>query len=199
MIEQYIDLANKQWNNHQVITFPEDMYEEISIQEALDILDKIDQNALMLLPLREIKFFTWLKENAPEIWDDLWNDENYAEYVVSISFLPMLIYNTNFNGFPICDLLEHDNYFFTRQMMDTEQGRTMIETSQTIFENHQPLALHQILALEIDFNAIDIWHFAYKYNITLDKAFEAAEILFNDKALKHIKRAEDVVPYLEFI
>ena len=58
MIEQYIDLANKQWNNHQVITFPEDMYEEISIQEALDILDKIDQNALMLLPLREIKFFT---------------------------------------------------------------------------------------------------------------------------------------------
>ena len=29
--------------------------------------------------------------------------------------------------------------------------------------------------------------------------YEAAETLFNDKALKHIKRAEDVVPYLEFI
>ena len=199
MIDKYINLANEQWNNHQVITFPEEMYEDITIEDALNIIEKIDQNALMMLPLREIDFFSWLKENAREIWNDLWNDENYAEYVVSISFLPMLIYSTNFNGFPICDLLNNDNYFFTRAMMDTEQGKTIVETSQNIFANHQSLALHQILALEIDFNAIDIWHFAYKYNIPLKEAMDAAEMLFKDKALKHIKRAEDVVPYLEFI
>lgn len=199
MIDKYINLANEQWSNHQVITFPEEMFENINIQDAINIIDRIDQNALMLLPLREIQFFSWLKENAPEIWYDLWNDENYTEYVVSISFLPMLIYSSSFNGFPICDLLENDNFFFTRAMMESEQGKTMIETAQNILANKHQLELHQILALEIDFNAIDIWHFAYKYNIPIQDALAAAETLFNDKALEHIKRAEDVVPYLEFI
>ncbi len=199
MIDKYINIANEQWGKNQVINFPEEMFENINLEEAINIIDKIDQNALMLLPSREIAFFEWLKQNAPEIWDDLWNDENYAEYVVSISFLPLLIYSTNFNGFPICDLLEHDNYFFTRAMMETEQGRTVIETSQNIFANHKQLELFQILALEIAFNAIDIWHFAYKYNIPLKDALEAAEVLFNDKALIHVKQADEVIPYLEFM
>lgn len=198
MIKSYIDFANAELKEKQFVTFPEELFINTSVQEASEIVSNLDPNALMLLPKKEIAFFEWLKVADFKVWQDLWDDDSMPEYVVSISFLPLLVYQSNFNGFPICDLMYNDNYYFTIGMMDADHSQTVLEAAKARFEQNLRLDLHQILALEIAFNSIDIWHFANKYHVPLQDAKLALEILIQDKAIKHYKKAEEVAKFIQF-
>ena len=198
MINTYTGIARVQLSKADYVTFPEEMFETITSEEAQKIISGIEKNSMMKLPAKEIEFFEWLKIVDYPVWEDLWEDEQFEPYIVSISFLPLLVYKSEFNGFPICDLLSVDNYYFTIDMMIAEHSQTVLEAAKDKFTQNLKLDLHQLLALEIAFNSIDIWHFAFKYNVTLEVAKQALNILIQDKAIYHFTKAEDISKYLHF-
>ena len=82
----------------------------------------------MKLPPSEISFFEWLKKNDNIVWNDLWNEDEDL-YQVSIDLLPQ--FSDNRNGFPICDLQDGLNYYFTDHWEGTkwEGGRASATSS----------------------------------------------------------------------
>ncbi len=198
MIQNIIDFAKSKLNNNDWVIFEENVFETLTPQQALEVIRSLDPNSMMMLSEREIEFFEWIKQVDYPVWEDLWGDESIPPYVVSLSFLPLLVYQSNSNGFPICDLLQNDNYYFNIAMMNADHSREVLESARSRFENNQKLDLHQLLALEIAFSGIDIWHFAYKYGIDVDAAKLAADILIKDKALNHFKKYDDIANYLDF-
>lgn len=151
------------------------------------------------LSQHEIKFFEWLKENDPSIWDDLWKDDDLEipPYVISTLFLPMMIEDKD-RGFPICDLLENDNYFFTPKHMVDEESKVMIEVAKRKFDSKKRLTHTELLALEISLGPIDIWHYSYKYGLNLQECKNTVHKLVDDNALVHLKEAEHLAPFIEF-
>lgn len=198
MIEKVINLAKIELLNNQWITFGEDVFESLTPQQAIEVVRNLDHNSMMMLPTREIEFFEWIKVVDYAVWEDLWGDEQVPPYVVSLSFLPLLVYQSNFNGFPICDLMHNDNFYFNIAMMDADHSKEVLEAARERFKSNQKLDLHQLLALEIAFNGIDIWHFAYKYGIDVEVAKLAAEVLIQDSALKHYKKHDEISNFLDF-
>lgn len=198
MIEKVIEIAKNELENNDWIVFEESIFENLTPQQAMEVVRNLDTNAMLMLPEQEIEFFEWLKNEDYEIWKDLWGDDELPPYVVSVSFLPLLVYQSNANGFPICDLMHNDNYFFNIAMMNAEHSREVLEAARSRFESQQKLDLHHLLALEIAFNGIDIWHFAYKYGIDIQSAKLAADILIKDKALNHYKKYDEISDYLNF-
>ncbi|MDQ1267285.1 MAG: hypothetical protein QG635_2439 [Bacteroidota bacterium] len=151
----------------------------------------------MRLPEKEIKFFEWLAINDENVWKDLWDDADAEPYVVGISFLPMLLAK-NGRGFPICDLLNCENFYFSEQHLVDEESRIIIDTARNLFTEHKKLTPAQLLALEISFDPIDIWHFAYKYNMNLTEAKNAVKVLVQDKALVHLTDAAHLAALINF-
>jgi len=198
MIQEIINFAKNELQNKEWVVFDESIFESLTPQQAMEVVRNLDPNALMMLSEREIEFFEWIKEVDPAIWDDLWGDDSIPPYVVSVSFLPLLVYQSNANGFPICDLIHNDNYYFNIAMMNADHSREVLESARARFEANQKLDIHQLLALEIAFNGIDIWHFAYKYGLDVQTAKLAADVLIKDKALNHYKKYDEVSNFLDF-
>jgi hypothetical protein len=181
----------------EIIEIPEYLIDELSKEQSEFIADYFNNTALIRLPEYEIEFFEWLKENDEDVWNDLWKTENETPYVVSISFLPMLIREER-RGFPICDLLECSNYYFTEAHMTDEESKVYIETSRNRYINDKPLTIPQVLALEISTQPTDIWHFAYKHNLDIKTAKDAVKELVDDNALVHLTDAEHVAKFIDF-
>lgn len=180
----------------EYIEFPKEMFAQLDEKLAKKIVAELKHRALFKLPDYEIEFQEWLKENDPQVWNDLWSCELHEPYIVSIIFLPNLVEQDG-RGFPICDLENNDNYFFNEKHMTDEESKVYIETSRTRFHEKKKLSLAQLLALEISIGYIDIWHFAFKYKITIDQAKEAVEELKGDFALVHLTDAEHLAKFME--
>ncbi len=196
------DKELKQWclekaDNEKYIEFPEEIFQQIDKKQAEDISYVLAASTMMKLPRKEIEFFEWLREADPGIWDDLWNTEGEEPYVVGISFLPKLV-KDNGRGFPICDLLENDNYFFTSSHMVDEESKLMVESAKEKFRDNKLLTAAQLLALEISVEPIDIWHFAYKHNLKISTAKQAVKELVDDKVLVHLTDAEHLANFVDF-
>ena len=191
----------KEWceaqDKSKTIEIPEYLYDELNKEQAAYIAKYFNYNALIKLPEYEIEFYDWLKKEDPEVWHDLWNDKDAEPYVVAVSFLPLLIKEVK-RGFPICDLIECTNFFFTEAHMTDEESKVYIETSKTRFIEKQGLTVPQLLALEISMDPIDIWHFAYKHRLELDDAKKAVQSLVDDNALVHFKDAEYLAQFVDF-
>lgn len=160
-----------------------------------------DENLIDLvhLPPYEIDFFEWLRKCDKEIWDDLWASDDLLDkpYVISTLFLPMMIEDKE-RGFPICDLLNKDNYFFTPKHMVDEESKVFIEVAERKFESRTRMTHMELLAFEISLGPIDIWHFSYKYKLDLNDCKNAVHKLVDDNALVHLKEAEHLAPFIEF-
>jgi len=193
--EQIIEFFSKLVNDQGVLTIPEDVF--LKMEKEYGILLKQDFNHAQLfrLPEFEIEFFKWVKENDPLVWNDLWKDEE-DPYVVSLEFLPRLLEQDG-RGFPICDLQTIDNYYFAPQLMVDAESDVMVEAAKTRFVERKGLTPSQLLALEIHYGGIDIWHFAYKHQIELQEAKKAVESLVEDQVLVHLTDAEHLAPILE--
>lgn len=178
------------------IVIPEEIFQQITPQQGELISRKFAGNTLIRLPDYEIRFFEWLKIVDRNIWDDLWSGSDEEPYIVGISFLASLL-KKNGRGFPICDLMNNDNYYFSPAHMVEQESKDFIISSQERLFNNEELTIPQLLALEIYNEAIDIWHFAYLHKISLDEAKNAVKELVEDNVLVHLKTAELLANFIE--
>lgn len=180
-----------------VLIIPDEIFNNIDEELSNYIVDFFPKTTLFKLPNKEIAFFEWLKKNDSAIWHDLWLDELNQPYIVSLIFLPVLI-KSGYRGFPICDLLNNENYYFAPAHLADKESEIFAESSKTRFANKQSLTVPQLLAIEISMQPIDIWHFAFKHKIELSEAKKAVDALVKDEILVHLKDAEYLSNFIEF-
>lgn len=195
-IAKLIELIDNQSAENNFIEFSEDVFHSLNLEQAKFLADKYGSTHLIRLPQREIKFFEWLYENDLNIWKDLWDNSEEQPYIVGFSFLPLLL--DKMRGYPICDLLDNDNYYFTSSHIVDKESEILLESVKTRFLNNEELTTAQLLILQISISPTDIWHFAYNYHIDLNEAKKAVDELVQDNALVHLKEAEHLAPFIDF-
>ena len=195
--DELIDYCRASIEKLDYILFEEDVYNSLSREQGEMLAIYFASDTLMYLPNYEVKFYEWLRKNDPAIWADLWDEKSDKPYLVGCSYLPRLIGNEG-RGFPICDLENNDNFYFAPAHMTDEESKVLIETARTRFQNKESLSTAQLLALEISVDPIDIWHFAYKHQLTIDEAKAAAYNLIEDRALVHLTDAAHVAMFIDW-
>jgi len=194
IIYKLIESKKKQFSEKGFIQFTDS--EIINLDEkSIQQIEKVFKGyGILKLPQKEIVFFEWLKENDEAVWNDLWNTDD-EPYKISIEFLHHFINDEN--GFPICDLENEDNYWFSVKHIKPKGKQNFEEINQKLKTN-QKLNLEELLLYEIVQNSIDIWHFSYRYKIDLDKVKELVEELHKNDILVHLTNREDLVKYIDF-
>jgi len=109
-INELINQKEEELKENNFIQFSDQEIDRLKDKNIVQIVKHFHGRALMKLPPSEIHFFEWLKKNDNVVWNDLWNDDENL-YKVSIDLLAQ--FSLNRNGFPICDLGEGLNYYFT--------------------------------------------------------------------------------------
>ncbi|MCX7909522.1 MAG: hypothetical protein N2560_08410 [Ignavibacteria bacterium] len=180
----------------QPIHIPPQLLTQITPEIAFELVRRFSNDTLVYLPEKEIQFFEWLKENDYDVWEDLWGNVDEEPYVVSISFLPLLV--KNFGGFPICDLVNNINYYFTEEMIIKKTSHLLLETLREKFLRNEKLTIAQALLLEISVTPQDIWHFAYYHKISINEAKKAVQELVEDNLIVHFKTAEELADFVQF-
>jgi len=180
--------------NTKHLELPENIFNTLDDESAIYIAGYFNNKKLIKLPEQEIQFFEWLKENDVKIWNDLWLDEHIEPYIVSISFLPLLIDKTI--GFPICDLMDNDNYFFTSEHIRDKEAEMFLDSIKERFRRKETITLQQALLLRISMLPTDIWHFAYNFDINLEAAKNAIHELVNDNMLIHLTKTEHLAAFV---
>lgn len=167
----------------------------MSPAEIIRVQNHFGGQTFMYLPESEIKFFQWLKENDVAVWNDLWQSEE-APYVIAMSFLGH--FTSGGNGFPICDLVETDNYYFTEKHIRKPEGIDVLQKVIQKLTDHKSLPVAEALLYEAYCSPIDIWHFAYRHHIPLPLAKKAVDELDRAGLLAHLIKREDLIDYIDF-
>jgi|APTNR8051073442_1049403.scaffolds.fasta_scaffold01284_6 hypothetical protein len=193
--QEILEFFSKLVNEDGILHIPEDVFLKMDKEYGELLIKEFTATRMLRLPQYEIDFFNWLKDKDPLVWKDLWGDDD-GSYTVSIEFLKLLLEKDG-RGFPICDLQTVDNYYFIPQLLVERESDVMVEAAKVRFIEKKGLTPSQLLALEIHFGGIDVWHFAYKHNIDLDEAKAAVASLVEDQILVHLTDAEHLAPILE--
>ena len=191
--DELLDWCQKHIAANNYFSFPEEIFNNLTDAKVTALINNFGSTHLMKMPQTEIDFFEWLKANDISVWNDLWNSEE-EPYLISMNFLPVII--SGLRGFPICDLLNNDNYYFTNTHLISNEARLMVESVQKMYKAHKQLTVEQALILEISIEPIDIWRFAYRYKISIERAKKAVESLVNESILLHIKDAEHLSGFI---
>jgi len=190
------ELVNKKEAQLQKLGFIKFTPEELENLD-LDLVEQIENHfrghTMMRLPDSEIAFFEWLKNEDTAVWNDLWNGEE-DPYNVSIDFLHHFLKEGN--GFPICDLVEEDNYWFSARHIKPKGMEKFEEINQKINEN-KSFTFEEALLFEIMQNSIDLWHFCYRYKAPIHIAKQKVKKMQRDDLLVHLSEREDLVKYLD--
>jgi hypothetical protein len=183
----------KQLDTKGYIQFSQTDLQAMTEKDAQKIEHHFHGRAMMALPIAEIKFIKWLQENDPAVWDDLWKDVE-EPYRVSLDFLHHFIQNGN--GFPICDLINVDNYWFHSKHIKPKALEKMEEIQQKLEGKHS-LSFEEGILIEISRGSIDLWHFCYRYKLPISVAKKKIEVMHREDLLVHLKNREDLVKYLD--
>jgi len=175
------------------INFDQADLKEMTKKSAKVVEKHFQGRAMMELPTKEIDFFIWLKKNDPPVWNDLWKEEDQP-YRVSLDFLHHFIQNGN--GFPICDLINSDNYWFHSGHFKPKSFEKMNEIQQKL-DDKESLSFEEGLLIEIARGSIDLWHFCYRYKLPISVAKQKIEIMHRDDLLVHLRSRDDLVKYLD--
>jgi hypothetical protein len=175
-------------NSQGVIEFPKEIFDKLDLSQAYAVSKYFAGTTFFKLPYFEIEFYEWLKINDGTVWDDLWNIEGEEPYLVSIVHLPALLARDR--GFIICDLVDNDNYYFSTLHLPDKEATYLADSIKQRFLNKEQLTAAQTLLMEITLAPIDIWHFAYKYNISVQRAKDSVKQLVDDGVLVHLTTAE---------
>ncbi|MFP4526952.1 MAG: hypothetical protein ACLFQX_00265 [Candidatus Kapaibacterium sp.] len=194
--KELIEYIDQQAAAKDFVEFDRESFAALTQAQAQMLTDVYGHSTFMKLPPQEIEFFEWLLREDPEVWKDLWEAEGERPYIVGMGLLPALK-RDNGRGFPICDLLENDNYYFAPAHLADKESRIFVESVRERFAAKRKLSTSQLLALEISFEAIDIWRFAYKHRIELAEAKRAARALAEDKIIVHLTEAEHLANFVE--
>jgi len=175
------------------INFDQADLKEMTKKSAKVVEKHFRGRAMMELPTKEIDFFIWLKKNDPPVWNDLWKEEDQP-YRVSLDFLHHFIQNGN--GFPICDLINSDNYWFHSGHLKPKSFEKMNEIQQKL-DDKGSLSFEEGLLIEIARGSIDLWHFCYRHKLPISVAKQKIEIMHRDDLLVHLRSRDDLVKYLD--
>lgn len=156
-----------------------------------EVLDEYGSSVLMLLPPRERVFMEWLKDADPAVFTDLWGDDTP---VVSLHFIEA--FKRADRGFVICELEACDNYYFTDRHIKPE-ARDNLPGILDRAGAGQQLSIGEVLLFEILQQPIDIWHFCYKYGVSVEKGKSAVEELAGHDWLVHLTAREDLAKYID--
>ena len=185
---ELINYFETEINKGLPIDFPE--FLDIDPIQAIKISEKFAKRGLIRLPKREMQFFEWLKYQDYPVWEDLWGGDGEEPYIVGLSFLPLLV--DKLRGFPICDLVECDNYYFTEECIIEEEGKLFRESSQNRFISGVKLTIEQAFVVEFCAAPIDIWHFCYRYSVDIAKMKHTILQMAEEKLLLHVKNREQL-------
>ncbi|MDW8075132.1 MAG: hypothetical protein RMK00_05105 [Bacteroidota bacterium] len=193
--EEILQWFREHLERDKPLTIPDEIFEALTPAIAAEVAQQYGTFGLIRLPQREQLFFEWLRQQEPPVWEDLWGGEE-EPYVVSLAFLPQLV--SGWRGFPICDLMSMDNYFFFPAMLEwTAEARDYTAAVKERFAAGESLEVEQLLVLELAFGgAVDMWHFAYHYQLPLDRVKAAVTQLVEDKVLTHLRSAEQLAPFV---
>ena len=175
------------------ISFSESELKQIDLSSAEKIKTHFSGRGMIALPDKEIQFFEWLKKNDPPIWNDLW-PEDESDYLVGIDFLHLLIGKNN--GFPICDLVDENNYWFTTGHIKPLGHIKLAEVDEKLSKG-KALSFQEALLVEVARGAIDIWHFCYRYHVPVSIAKQKVEIMHHNDILVHLTDREDLLKYMD--
>ena len=179
------------------LTFEESILSAISVDDAKTILTHIGTAHLMQLPQKEIQFFEWLREHHPLVWNDLWgNDDQDHLYSVGLEFLPLIL--DPIRGFPICDLMTVENYFFVPDHLIGEDVDFYLEAVKERYIKQETVTVAQLLVLEISMAPIDAWRFSYHHRIEMERVMKAIQDLKEEGMLLHLGKAEDLADFVSF-
>ncbi|MFH1051231.1 MAG: hypothetical protein V1779_09940 [bacterium] len=193
--KELIDWCNSYLTGNDYFVFPDEVFDNLTEANTKVLIENFGSRYLVKMPKSEIDFFEWLKINDNPVWNDLWNSEE-EPYIIAVNFLPILM--SKIRGFPICDLLNNDNYYFTEAHLFTDESKIMVDSVKEMYIDHKQLTIEQALVLEISIEPIDIWRFAYRYQISVERAKNAVNNLVKDKVLIHIKDVEQLSGFIEF-
>lgn len=193
--QEIIDWCSEAIKTSQYVNFPGEVFSSLTEEIARDLVSLFSAHTFIKLPADEIKFFEWLRNADPAVWNDLWGTDGEEPYIVSISFLPLLIDNSR--GFPICDLINNDNYYFTEAHIADRESKIFLESVKERFLNNDKLSVAQTLVLEISLAPIDIWRFAYRFKLSLNDAKKAVRELVEDNILIHLTDASHLAGFIE--
>jgi hypothetical protein len=192
-LDNLIKTKEKELDSKGFISFDHADLKKMTKKNAQAIENYFHGRAMMELPEEEINFFKWLKENDPTVWEDLWKND-IEPYRVSLDFLHHFIQNGN--GFPICDLIDADNYWFHSRHIKPKALEKMDEIQQKL-NNRNSLSFEEGILIEIARGSIDLWHFCYRYKLPLSVAKKKIEIMHRDDLLVHLSNRDDLVKYLD--
>lgn len=179
------------------ITFTDDQLRALQPDDIQALRSRYGSRTLMRLPQHEIEFFEWLRSADPAVWNDLWQAD-VEPYLVSLAFLSDFAgANANIGQFLICDLVDVDNYFFSPNLLLEKESTDFVEAVRERFTRRSSMTPGQLLTVEASVGPIDIWHFAYKYNIDLTLAKKAVATLVEDRVLLHVTNAEHLAQYFD--
>ena len=180
-----------------IITFDEEILSALTPDDAKLIISQIGSTHLLKLPQKEIAFFEWLKEIHPLVWRDLWgSDDSEHEYTVGMDLLPLML--DPVRGFPICDLITQENFFFVPDHLIGEEISFYLEAVKERYLKQETVTVAQLLVLEISMAPIDAWRFSYHHRIEFDRVMKAIQDLKEEGMLLHLGKAEDLADFISF-
>ncbi|MFM8839625.1 MAG: hypothetical protein ACKOFB_00790 [bacterium] len=180
-----------------VITFDEEILSALTPDDAKLIISQIGSTHLLKLPQKEIAFFEWLKEIHPLVWKDLWgSDDSEHEYTVGMDLLPLML--DPVRGFPICDLITQENFFFVPDHLIGEEISFYLEAVKERYLKQETVTVAQLLVLEISMAPIDAWRFSYHHRIEFNRVMKAIQDLKEEGMLLHLGKAEDLADFISF-
>ncbi len=194
-IKQLIKEKEEQLKQQSYIEFSDEQISSLSKDDKKKIIDTFHGRSMLKLPASEIAFFEWLKKEDNAVWQDLWADFPEWEYRVSIDFLDHL--GDAGNGFPICDLEDVENYYFTIRHIKPG-GRGEMQAIVDKNDAGEKLNIDELLLFELHLAPIDIWHYAYRYKLALTDAKKMIEDMVYKGWLVHLPNRDDLTKYIEF-
>ncbi len=187
----------QQHAENNIVEFPEELLQALSEEQLQVIARELGASMFMRLPASDIRFFEWLKRADENVWNDLWNDDIQPEpYVVGLALLPDIMRGNR--GFPICDLVNEPNFYFTHLHVRGEEAKPYLEALRLRLEKGDELGIPELFLLELTQAPIDIWRFAYLYRVSINTVKQAVMQLVEDELLSYTPTREELSAYLDF-
>lgn len=192
-LEKLFNDKSAQLSNQHFIEFTEEEFDQLRVDEAQYIINHYHGHSLMKLPPSEIVFFEWLKKADSTVWNDLWADSEDL-YLVSIDLLPQFIDEKN--GFPICDLIDEPNYWFSQRHIKPKGQEELIHILIKI-QNKEKLKADELFLYELTLYPTDIWHFCHRHHFKVNAMKAVIADMVYHGWLVHLTDREDLIKYLD--
>ncbi len=195
-IKKLIEKKELQKAKQKFVQFSEGELQQLRPDEIEHIIEHFRGNTLVKLPESEIAFFEWLKQHDPEVWRDLWDEDDEEAYLVSIDFLREFIRETP--SFPICDLVDQPNYWFSVRHIKPKGMEYLQQELMLKVEVDEELTLEERFLLEISVASTDIWHFCHRHQIDLKQMKAAIAEMVYKGWIVHLTNRDDLAKYIDF-